>query len=70
MRTAMPEETAEASAASKPAVGTASLEVNFLKSVFAELSGLPVRKRERGACACDPAASTRAVVPARPPVRK
>jgi hypothetical protein len=53
-----------------PALGAASLELGFLTSVFAELSGLPHPALRSGASTGSRAATARDSVCPRPPVRK
>jgi hypothetical protein len=73
MPSAKPEEAAAPApppASPLPALGTASLELSFLTSVFAELSGLPHPASRRGASTRGRSATARDSVCPRPPVRK
>lgn len=58
------------SANPQPASGTASLELSFLTSVFAELCGLPHPPRRSGASTGARPATARDSACAWPPVRK
>ena len=65
-----PLEGAQPIASAMPAPGTVSLELSFLTSVFAELSGLPHPARRRGVCPAGRAAAASDSLRATPPERK
>jgi hypothetical protein len=73
MPSAKPEEAASPApppASPLPALGAASLELSFLTSVFAEISGLPHPATRSGASPGGRATTARDSVCPRPPVRK